>query len=225
LGPNDDAEFCAKAAKGATASIMSIDSRTAVPYKLRRNRKKPTVMEEIMAGTFTRTLGAITIGLTALLGTARADVGPNPKLDADGAMFVNVSISVADLDKSAKFYQALGFQAGDTHALPTAVANLLGAKGADAKLDIKFLTRDGVVLELIHFTPAASMKASPGAASQLGLAHIAFRVEDVDRFAKLVKENGGATMDAGRTKLGPIDILFATDPDGTHIEIAGPAKK
>ena len=30
----------------------------------------------------------------------------------------NVSISVADLDKSTKFYQALGFESGDVHALP-----------------------------------------------------------------------------------------------------------
>lgn len=177
-----------------------------------------------MTGKFSLILGAGALGLAAFLGTARADVGPSPKLDADGAMFANVSISVADLDKSSKFYQALGFEAGDVHALPGAVAKVLGATSADAKLEIKFLKRDGVVLELIHFTPAAPKAASEGSASQLGLAHIAFRVDDVDRVAKLVKDNGGKTLDAGRTKLGPMDILFATDPDGTHIEIAGPTK-
>jgi catechol 2,3-dioxygenase-like lactoylglutathione lyase family enzyme len=178
-----------------------------------------------MMGKLSLILGAGAIGLAAFLGAARADVGPNPKLDADGVMFANVSISVADLDKSAKFYQALGFEAGDVHALPGPVATLLGAKGTDAKLDIKFLKRDGVVLELVHFTPAAPMQASEGSAAQRGLAHIAFRVDAVDRVAKLVKDNGGKTLDAGRTKLGPMDILFATDPDGTLIEIAGPAPK
>jgi catechol 2,3-dioxygenase-like lactoylglutathione lyase family enzyme len=180
-----------------------------------------------MTGKISLIIGASAIGLATLLGSAqivRADVGPASSLDADGAMFANVSISVADLDKSTKFYQALGFEAGDVHALPGAVAKVLGAKGADAKLEIRFLKRDGVVLELIHFTPAAPKKASAGSASQLGLAHIAFRVDSVDRIAKIVRDNGGKTLDAGRTKLGSMDILFATDPDGTHIEIAGPAK-
>ena len=45
---------------------------------------------------------------------------------------------------------------------------------------------------------------------------------------EVVKANGGKTVDASRTKLGPagqgIDILFCTDPDGTMMEVAGPVK-
>jgi catechol 2,3-dioxygenase-like lactoylglutathione lyase family enzyme len=179
-----------------------------------------------MTGKVSLMLGAGALCFAAILGSAHAaDVGPNTKLDADGASFANVSISVADLDRSTKFYQALGFEAGDAHPVPPVVGELLGAKDDSAKLEIKFLKRDGVTLELLHFTPAAKMKASEGSATQLGLAHIAFRVDDVDRFAKLVKDNGGKTMDAGRTKLGPMDILIGADPDGTLMEIAGPAKK
>ncbi len=178
-----------------------------------------------MTGNSSLMLAASALALAISFGAARAaDVGPNTKLDADGAAFANVSISVADLDKSTKFYQALGFEAGDVHAVPPVVGRLLGAKD-DVKLEIKFLKRDGVTLELLHFTPAAKMPASTGSASQLGLAHIAFRVDDVDRFARLVNDNGGKTMDAGRTKLGPMDIVIGADPDGTLIEIAGPAEK
>jgi catechol 2,3-dioxygenase-like lactoylglutathione lyase family enzyme len=112
--------------------------------------------------------------------------------------------------------------------VPAPVAKALGSKAANAKLEIRFVKRDGIVLELIHLTPAPAKKASGGSPDQLGLAHIAFRVDDVDRVAKIVKDNGGKTLDALRTKLGPagqgVDILFATDPDGTHIEIAGPVK-
>jgi catechol 2,3-dioxygenase-like lactoylglutathione lyase family enzyme len=179
----------------------------------------------VMTGKFSLMLGAGAIGLAAFLGTARADVGPSPTLAADGAMFANVSISVADLEKSGKFYQALGFEAGDVHAVPPAIAKLLGAKGADAKLDIRFMKRDGVVLELVHITPTPTTKASEGSAAQLGLAHIAFRVDSVERFAKIVKDNGGKTLEDTRTKLGPMEIVFASDPDGTLIEIAGPAPK
>ena len=161
-------------------------------------------------------------------GAKAADVGPNAKLTDGGMVFANVSISVADLDKSTKFYQALGFEIGDVHALPGPVAKALGSKAAAAKLEIRFVKRDGIVLELIHLTPSPKKAASGGSAEELGLAHIAFRVDDVDRVAKIVKDNGGKTLDALRTKLGPagqgVDILFATDPDGTHIEIAGPVK-
>jgi catechol 2,3-dioxygenase-like lactoylglutathione lyase family enzyme len=166
---------------------------------------------------------AVGFGLGAAGVASAADVGPNTTLAADGLVFANVSISVADLAKSAKFYQALGFEVGDVHPLPSPIAKLLGGKG-DAKLQIQFAKRDGVVLELVNFAPAPTEKASAGSAAQLGLAHIGLRVDSVDRVAKLVTENGGKTLDATRTKLGPMDILFVTDPDGTHIELAGPAK-
>jgi catechol 2,3-dioxygenase-like lactoylglutathione lyase family enzyme len=171
---------------------------------------------------------------TALLALAftgaavAADIGPNATLDADGLVFANVSISVADLDKSTGFYKALGFEAGDAHAIPTPIAKALGSKAEDPKLDIRFMKRDGVVLELVHLTPSPKRAASGGSASQLGLAHIAFRVDDVDRVAAIIKMNGGKTVDASRTKIGPagkgIDILFCMDPDGTMMEIAGPVK-
>ena len=179
-------------------------------------------------GKVSRLLAASAFGVVCLAGVARADVGPNAAIVSGGMVFANVSISVADLDKSTKFYQALGFEVGDVHAVPGPVAKALGSKAADAKLELRFLKRDGIVLELIHLTPAPAKKASEGSAAAVGLAHIAFRVDDVDRVAKIVKENGGKTIDASRTKLGPagqgIDILFAADPDGTRIELAGPVK-
>ena len=178
-----------------------------------------------MMGKFSLMVGAGAIALAAFLGAARADVGPSPTLAADGAMFANVSISVADLDRSGKFYQALGFEAGDVHAVPPAIANLLGAKGAGAKLEIRFMKRDGVVLELVHISPTPTKKASAGSAAQLGLAHIAFRVDSVGRFAKIVTDNGGKILESTRTKLGPMEIVFGSDPDGTLMEIAGPAAK
>ena len=179
-------------------------------------------------GKLSRVLAAGAFGLVCIAGAAHADVGPNAKLSDGGMVFANVSISVADLEKSTKFYQALGFEIGDIHAVPGPVAKALGSKAADAKLEIRFVKRDGIVLELIHLTPTPKKAASGGSADELGLAHIAFRVDDVDRVAKIVKDNGGKTLDSLRTKLGPpgqgVDILFATDPDGTHIEIAGPVK-
>ena len=171
---------------------------------------------------------AMALGLALHTECAWADIGPNAKLDADGIVFANVSISVSDLDRSTKFYQALGFEIGDRHEIPAAVAQALGSKAAGAKLDIRFLRRDGVIVELVHLTPSPTARASKGAASQLGLAHLALRVDDVDRVAQIIKQNGGATIHSSRTRLGPpgqgVDILFCADPEGTMIEVVGLAK-
>ncbi len=181
-----------------------------------------------MSVAVSRYLVGAAVVLAFGMGAARADVGPTTKLDADGIVFGNVTISVADLDKSAKFYKALGFEEGDQHDVPGAVAKALGSDAANAKLSIRFMKRDGVVLELVHLDPSPTAKASQGSAAQLGLAHIAFRVDDVDRVAKIIKDNGGGTVDKNRTKLGPagqgVDILFCTDPDGTMMEVVGPVK-
>ena len=182
-----------------------------------------------MRGRISAFLGSAGIAAALVVSAVKAaDVGPSTKLDADGMVFANVTISVSDLDKSTKFYQALGFEAGDEHDIPAVVAKALGSTAKDAKLAIRFMKRDGVVLELVHITPAPKQKASRGSTAQFGLAHIAFRVDDVDRVAAIVKQNGGGSVDKNRTKLGPagqgIDILFCTDPDGTMMEIAGPVK-
>jgi glyoxylase I family protein len=170
--------------------------------------------------------GAAALALVVLAaGAARADILPNPTL-AGGIALANVTISVADLDRSTKFYQALGFAAGDRHEIPPGLAQkTLGAK-ADAKLDVRFISRNGVLIELVHIAPTITKPASTGAAGQLGLSHFAFRVDDVSRVAALVKANGGTVDDATRASLGPaMEAVFCTDPDGTRLELVGPTKK
>ena len=184
-----------------------------------------TLFRQILGG------GALAGG-AALVGfaprAALADVGPNTELDSTGLRLANIGICVTDMDKSIAFYQALGFEAGDVHALGGPLGNALGV-GTDSKLEIRFVKRDGIVLELIHFIkPAPKGKADARAMNQLGLTHLALRVDDVDRVAEIVKKNGGALLDKSRTKMGPpgkgIDILFVTDPNGVRIELAGPVK-
>jgi catechol 2,3-dioxygenase-like lactoylglutathione lyase family enzyme len=158
-------------------------------------------------------------------GAQAADVMPNPTL-ANGIALANVAISVSDLEKSTKFYQALGFTAGDRHEIPAGLAQKTLGVSADTKIDVRFVIANGMYVELVHLTPPASKPASAGSGSQLGLANFAFRVDDVDRVAKIVKDNGGAVLDATRTALGPgIEAVFCIDPDGTKLELVGPAKK
>jgi catechol 2,3-dioxygenase-like lactoylglutathione lyase family enzyme len=158
-------------------------------------------------------------------GAKAADVMPNPTL-ANGIALANVAISVSDLDKSTKFYQALGFTAGDRHEIPPGLAQKTLGVSAETKLDVRFVISNGMYVELVHLAPPAPKPASAGSGAQRGLANFAFRVDDIDRVAGIVKDNGGAVLDATRTPLGPgIEAVFCTDPDGTKLELVGPSKK
>jgi glyoxylase I family protein len=170
--------------------------------------------------------GAAALAFTLLAGGAKAaDVMPNPTL-ANGIALANVAISVSDLDKSTKFYEALGFSAGDRHEIPAGLAQKTLGVSANTKLDVRFVIANGMYVELVHLAPPAPKPASKGSGSQRGLANFAFRVDDVGRVAKIVKDNGGTVLDGTRTALGPnIEAVFCTDPDGTRIELVGPAHK
>jgi len=170
--------------------------------------------------------GAAALALVLMAGGAKAaDVMPNPTL-ANGIALANVAISVSDLEKSTKFYQALGFTAGDRHEIPPGLAQKTLGVPADTKLDVRFVISNGMYVELVHLAPPAPKPASAGSGAQLGLANFAFRVDDVSRVAKIVKDNGGTVLEATRTPLGPgIEAVFCTDPDGTKLELVGPAKK
>lgn len=170
--------------------------------------------------------GAAALAVLVMSGTAGAvDVMPNPTL-ANGIALANVAISVSDLDKSTKFYEALGFTAGERHEIPPGLAQKTLGVPAETKLDVRFVMSNGMYVELVHLAPPAAKPASAGSGSQLGLANFAFRVDSVDRVAKIVKDNGGTVLEATRTPLGPgIEAVFCTDPDGTRLELVGPAKK
>ena len=170
--------------------------------------------------------GVAALALILMAGGAEAaDVMPNPTL-ANGIALANVAISVSDLDKSTQFYQALGFTAGDRHEIPAGLAQKTLGVSADTKIDVRFVIANGMYVELVHLTPSAPKPASAGSGSQLGLANFAFRVDSIDRVAKIVSDNGGKVVDATRTALGPgIEAVFCTDPDGTKLELVGPSKK
>ena len=157
-----------------------------------------------------------------------ADFGPPTDLDDSGIRLANFGICVTDLDKSAAFYQALGFEVSDVHPIPAPLGHALEA-GDDMKLEVRFARRNGTVIELIHFlNPPPKGKPERRPMNQLGLTHFALRVDDVGRVADIVKKNGGAVVEKSHTKLGPpgkgIEILFCTDPNGVRIELAGPVK-
>jgi predicted enzyme related to lactoylglutathione lyase len=55
--------------------------------------------------------------------------------------------------------------------------------------------------------------------NQLGLTHIAFVVEDLEATAKRIAECGGEPLRHTFVSSPAGDMMFATDPDGTRLEL------
>jgi lactoylglutathione lyase len=129
--------------------------------------------------------------------------------------FNHLGQCVTDLERSRRFYEELfGFeldfelQLGDDPS-----AKLLGL---DPPLGMTavYLRRDGLVLELLHFTESAA-PYRPRTMNEPGLTHISLSVDDIEATCARVPEYGGTVLDA--TNIGM--AVFIRDPDGQLLEL------
>jgi lactoylglutathione lyase len=139
--------------------------------------------------------------------------------------FSHVGICVSDLERSLRFYcEGLGFELVESYTVGTEFGRLMEVQG-DITLQSRFITRDGVKLELLRFdSPGFQGPATRRPMNQLGLTHLSVRVADVDATVARVRELGGSVLDHTRSKLeGPdgsgSDFIYCTDPDGVRIEL------
>ena len=133
--------------------------------------------------------------------------------------FSHFGVCVSDLDRSTRFYvEALGFEPTVAHDVGPEFGGLMEVDGA--RVRSQFLQRDGVSMELLRFdAPGHTGDGERRPVNQLGLTHLCFRVDDVDEVAGRVRELGGTVHDHTRTRLGDLDFLYCTDPDGTRVEL------
>jgi len=132
---------------------------------------------------------------------------------------------VSDLERSLRFYcEGLGFELIESHTVGTEFGKLMEVEGHIA-LQSRFVTRDGVRLELLRFDePGHHGPAARRPMNQLGLTHLSVRVQDVDAAAAVVRKLGGSVFDHTRTRLpnpdgSSMDFVYCTDPDGVRIEL------
>ena len=150
-------------------------------------------------------------------------IGPNRELGADGLVLGGLSVSVGDLDRSIRFYRALGFLVGEVFQVLPAYGPLLGLpEGFRARA--VYILRDGVPIELVEaISPPAAAPASRGLGAQLGLAHIRLHVDELARATKLVASYGGRVIDEERTTANGMSYVFCVDPDGMRLMISAQA--
>jgi lactoylglutathione lyase len=137
--------------------------------------------------------------------------------------FSHLGICVSDLERSLRFYcEGLGFELGQSHTVGCEFGRLMEVE--DVVLQSRFVHRDGVSLELLHFdSPGHSGGSVRRPMNQLGLTHLSLRVDDLDRAAQVIESLGGTVVTSTRTTLGPshdpLDFVYCTDPDGVRIEL------
>jgi catechol 2,3-dioxygenase-like lactoylglutathione lyase family enzyme len=136
-----------------------------------------------------------------------------------------VGLCVADLAMAIKFYTALGYDEGDLVQEP-GLGDLIEIQ--DVVVHISHRPKHGIELELLQIGSARA----PGipvrrAMHQQGMTHLALRVDDVDRVAGVVQENGGTVVERTRTTARSgfgAEAVFCTDPDGARILLLGPGE-
>ncbi len=159
-------------------------------------------------------VGALLAGSSVRSQTvAAADTAP--------AMLKNIGLCVSDIERSRLFYtEVFGFTADPE---PQKIGKMLGGLLELENLDltIHFLNKQGVRLELLHYTsPGTLGDGTRHPMNQLGLSHLAFEVTNIDAVANAVAHMGGQVLE--KTRLGApgkTAAMMVTDPDGTRIEL------
>jgi len=136
---------------------------------------------------------------------------------SDPVTFNHVGQCVTDLARSKRFYcELLGFTPQREINPPDDVsAKLLGLR-APLGMTASYLGRDGLVLELLHFSAAGQTAGhEPRAMNQPGLTHISLSVEDLEGVLAKIADYGGTVIDDSNIGSG----VFVRDPDGQLVEL------
>ena len=134
----------------------------------------------------------------------------------------HVGICVSDWRRSLRFYHdVLGFRYVREQELSGEPGSTL-LQLEDVDLRAITLEREGLRIELLHYErPGHAADRVPRPMNQLGLTHLALRVDDLDA---AVKELEGAGVDIRHETSVEVPeanakAVFITDPDGTLIEL------
>ena len=129
---------------------------------------------------------------------------------------LQTSFVVSDVDRSVAFYRdILGFELEKVVEAPAGqISDLLGEKGVRLKVALMWMGPH--MLELMQYTPPGRPQAPKQ--RDVGAAHMAFTVEDIDAASQALKAKGvtfvAPPQDFGRTK-----AVYFRDPDGITMEL------
>ena len=135
-----------------------------------------------------------------------------------GTVFNHLGHCVSDLERSRRFYvEALDFTPVREINPPDDLSAKLLRLKPPLGMTACYLERDGLVLELLHFSGDGSpvLPARERVMNEPGLTHISFSVDDVAATCARVRELGGEVLEDSDIGSG----IFVRDPDGQLLEL------
>src|SRR3954452_3250 len=123
---------------------------------------------------------------------------------------------VTDLERSKRFYQEVfGFKFWYEIQPPDEATAKLSCLKPPLGMTASYLTLDGFVLELMHFSAeGAGAPYRPRTMNEPGLTHLSISVDDIKATAARVVEYGGQVVEESDVGVA----LFIRDPDGQLVE-------
>jgi catechol 2,3-dioxygenase-like lactoylglutathione lyase family enzyme len=133
----------------------------------------------------------------------------------------HIGIAVSDLDRALHFYRDLrGFSwEHDLTVEGEPTDTLLRLRGTN--LHAVYLHRDGVRIELLHFTSPPAPAKPARVMNEVGLTHLSFRVADLDAVLVALRADGQRVLEDTIIRFpdwGSAAALIV-DPDGQIIEL------
>jgi catechol 2,3-dioxygenase-like lactoylglutathione lyase family enzyme len=133
----------------------------------------------------------------------------------------HTGIVVRNLQNSANFYRALGFE-DVNNAIEEGgfIDQVTGLNNVRLEW-IKLKSPDGCLLELLKYhshpkTQLITMQES----NKLGCSHVAFGVENIENFCKVIKKNGGSIVNFPALTLDKkVKVAYCHDLEGVLIEV------
>ena len=131
----------------------------------------------------------------------------------------HLGICVTDLERSLRFYcDGLGFARAESHAIGNEFADALEVP-RDVELTSQFIRREDLSIELLHYRSPEAHGRPSETRNHLGITHLSFVVDDLDRAVERLTECGGTLLETTVTKQEGIQLLFVRDPDGVRVEL------
>ena len=132
------------------------------------------------------------------------------------AAFNHVGQCVTDLDRARRFYVELfGFVVEREIRPPDDPSAKLLRLDPPLGMTACYLRRDGLVLELLHFSATDAPRARPRVMNEPGLTHISLSVDNVAAVLEQVPAYGGEVL--ADTDIGA--GAFVRDPEGQLVEL------
>jgi lactoylglutathione lyase len=126
----------------------------------------------------------------------------------------HVGLRVLDLDRSQRFYEALGFRERLAMDVPDEACRRLLGVAPPLGLRAVYLTNGPFVLELLRFEHHDAPPVHRSM-TDTGLTHISIGVDDVAEAKALVVDHGGAVLE--ESDVGA--AVMVRDPDGQLLEL------